>query len=94
MHHRTCCVNWAFASVWLIASASLFAAEARPVRVAVIGGMVETGFWNALAQRFEESTGLKVVVVASGTSVSEPAGSWGTTHTGYSAKGPWSIVER
>jgi len=36
------------------------------VRVAVIGGMVETGFWEALAERFEKATGNKIEVVSSG----------------------------
>jgi len=49
-----------------------FAAEDAPVsqsqtvRCAVIGGMVETGFWKAVCQRFEKATGHKVEVVASG----------------------------
>jgi len=51
----------------LVACASTFAAEPATVRVAVIGGIVETGFWEALSERFEESTGHKVEVVASGT---------------------------
>jgi tungstate transport system substrate-binding protein len=36
------------------------------VRCVVIGGMVETGFWQALSDRFEKSTGIHVSVVASG----------------------------
>ena len=36
------------------------------MRVAVIGGMVETDFWEAVSRRFEEATGRKVEVVASG----------------------------
>jgi len=51
----------------LVACASTFAAEPETVRVAVIGGIVETGFWQALSERFEESTGHEVEVVASGT---------------------------
>ncbi len=36
------------------------------IRAAVIGGMVDTSFWDALTQRFEEQTGYKVEVVATG----------------------------
>jgi tungstate transport system substrate-binding protein len=36
------------------------------VRAAVIGGMTMTGLWPAISQMFEEQTGLKVVVVATG----------------------------
>jgi tungstate transport system substrate-binding protein len=42
------------------------AAEPQTIRVAVIGGMTETGFWKALAERFEKATGHKIEVVASG----------------------------
>ena len=36
------------------------------IRCAVIGGMIETGMWQAVAARYEEKTGDKVQVVASG----------------------------
>ncbi len=36
------------------------------VRVAVIGGMFETGFWDALAQRYEQETGVHVELIAAG----------------------------
>ncbi|HEY1549627.1 MAG TPA: substrate-binding domain-containing protein, partial [Kofleriaceae bacterium] len=36
------------------------------IRVAVIGGMVETGFWRDLAARYELMTGNKINIVASG----------------------------
>jgi tungstate transport system substrate-binding protein len=36
------------------------------IRVAVIGGMVETGFWRELAGRYELTTGNKIEIVASG----------------------------
>jgi tungstate transport system substrate-binding protein len=36
------------------------------IRVAVIGGMVETGFWRDLAARYELTTGNKIDIVASG----------------------------
>jgi tungstate transport system substrate-binding protein len=42
------------------------AAEPQTVKVVVIGGMVETGFWQVLAQRFEQATGRKVELVAAG----------------------------
>jgi len=41
-------------------------AESQTVRCAVIGGMVDTGFWQDLSQRFEKATGHKVEVVARG----------------------------
>ena len=36
------------------------------VRVAVIGGMTFTGFWNALAERYEKQTGVYVDLIATG----------------------------
>jgi tungstate transport system substrate-binding protein len=36
------------------------------VRVAIIGGMNETGFWQALSDRFTQSTGIKVLLLAAG----------------------------
>jgi tungstate transport system substrate-binding protein len=36
------------------------------VRVAVIGGMVWTGFWGALADRYEAETGVRVDLIAAG----------------------------
>ncbi len=36
------------------------------VRVAVIGGMFETGFWNALADRYEKQTGVQIRLIAAG----------------------------
>lgn len=45
------------------------AAAPRPlqtVNVAVIGGMLETGFWQEVATRFESKTGHKVKLAASG----------------------------
>lgn len=43
---------------------------ARPngqtVKVAVIGGMIETGFWQALAERYQAARGNRVEVVAAG----------------------------
>jgi tungstate transport system substrate-binding protein len=36
------------------------------VRVAVIGGMFFTGFWNALAERYEQQTGVRVELIATG----------------------------
>jgi tungstate transport system substrate-binding protein len=60
-----------FTFVLVFCNACGFATAAPPttapsVRVAVIGGMNDTGFWDALAQRFEKSTGIHVEVVASG----------------------------
>lgn len=36
------------------------------IRVAVIGGMVFTGFWNALAERYESQAGVRVELIAAG----------------------------
>ena len=36
------------------------------IRCAVIGGMTDTGLWDAVTQRFEKATGIKTVVVATG----------------------------
>lgn len=38
----------------------------QTVRVAVIGGMVETGFWHEIATQFERATGHKVELASSG----------------------------
>jgi tungstate transport system substrate-binding protein len=40
--------------------------QAVTVRCAVIGGMTDTGFWQALGERFEEAAGFKLEVVATG----------------------------
>jgi tungstate transport system substrate-binding protein len=45
------------------------AALSRPkqtLRVAVVGGMLETGFWSAIAERYERATGDKLELAASG----------------------------
>lgn len=42
------------------------ATQPRVLRVAVIGGMNETGFWDALAKRFESATGIHVEAVVTG----------------------------
>src|SRR5689334_3718745 len=39
---------------------------APTVRVAVIGGMNETGFWQAIAERFEKQSGIHVESLATG----------------------------
>jgi tungstate transport system substrate-binding protein len=36
------------------------------VRCAVIGGMIDTGFWDALSERFQKATGVAIELVASG----------------------------
>lgn len=36
------------------------------IKVAVIGGMLETGFWQALSERYEAARGNKIEVVATG----------------------------
>jgi len=40
--------------------------EKRPVRVAVIGGMLRTGLWPEIAKRFEADTGYKVELAVAG----------------------------
>ena len=47
---------------------SLTKGGAERIRVAVIGGMVETGFWQTLAKRFEDSSGnrYRIELVAMG----------------------------
>ena len=54
----------------LVACSSKKGEPAKPppqtIRVAVIGGMVETGFWPEIAQRFERATGHKVELASSG----------------------------
>ena len=49
-------------------SASVFAQETKPqtIRCAVIGGMHDTGLWQAVGERFEKATGHKVEMVARG----------------------------
>jgi tungstate transport system substrate-binding protein len=41
-------------------------ATGQRIKVAVIGGMIETGFWQALAERYEAARGNKIEVVATG----------------------------
>jgi tungstate transport system substrate-binding protein len=45
-------------------------AASRPtgqtIRVAVIGGMIETGFWQALAERYQAARGNRIEVAAAG----------------------------
>jgi len=36
------------------------------IKVAVIGGMIETGFWQALAERYQAARGNRIEVVATG----------------------------
>lgn len=41
-------------------------AQGPSIRVAVIGGMVFTGFWNALAERYQAQTGVRLELIAAG----------------------------
>src|ERR1700733_3122142 len=62
--------------IWLAALAIVACAKhdapspARPtgqvIRVAVIGGMIETGFWQELAERYEHARGNKIELAATG----------------------------
>jgi tungstate transport system substrate-binding protein len=47
-------------------SAAATTAPGPNVRVAVIGGMVFTGFWNVLAERYQKESGVRVDVIAAG----------------------------
>lgn len=38
----------------------------QTIRVAVVGGMMETGFWSEIAARYERTSGDKIELVASG----------------------------
>ncbi len=40
--------------------------DQAPIRCAVIGGMMDSGLWQAVSERFEKATGQRVVVVAHG----------------------------
>ncbi len=46
----------------------IFSGSPQQIRVAIIGGMVETGFWQALSEQFEKATGnrYKIEVVSMG----------------------------
>ncbi|MDX2094259.1 MAG: substrate-binding domain-containing protein [Kofleriaceae bacterium] len=48
------------------APAALPARPRQTLRVAVIGGMMETGFWPAIQERYERVSGDKIELVASG----------------------------
>jgi tungstate transport system substrate-binding protein len=56
----------AIISVGLSDCCPALSAEPETVRVAVIGGMAETGFWQAVSERFQKATGHAVEVVAYG----------------------------
>lgn len=53
---------------------SVDAAEKRPIRVAVIGGMTSTGMWQELAATFEAETGWPTTLIITGPKgvISEP----------------------
>ena len=55
----------AFATLALSSCATV-TEEKRPVRVAVIGGMMKTGLWPEIARRFEADSGYKVELRAAG----------------------------
>jgi tungstate transport system substrate-binding protein len=44
--------------------------DGQTIRAAVIGGMVETGFWQALAERYRQETGVRVRILAAGPKTS------------------------
>ena len=50
----------------VLASCATATREKRPVRVAVIGGMMKTGLWPEMARRFESDTGWKVELTVAG----------------------------
>ena len=63
---------YAFAATMLVAcgadngAPSGSPATPQTVRVAVIGGMIETGFWQELTQRYESASGNKIELEAAG----------------------------
>jgi tungstate transport system substrate-binding protein len=61
-------IGMVLASVVSMPTAAQEAVAKKPVvvRVAVIGGMMDTEFWPGIADRFERATGHRVEVVASG----------------------------
>jgi tungstate transport system substrate-binding protein len=54
------------AGVVALSPALVLAAEPLTVRCAIIGGMSDTGFWPALAERFERESGVRAEVVVTG----------------------------
>lgn len=59
----------------LVTACQPAAQKPRPVRVAVIGGMVVTGLWQHVAEQFEKDTGCPVEVVATGPNPTFATGS-------------------
>jgi len=55
-----------FLALLALTSCATAAREKRPVRAAVIGGMIRTGLWPELARRFETDTGCKVELAITG----------------------------
>lgn len=53
-------------TVLCLTSCATATKEKRPVRVAVIGGMMKTGLWPEIAKRFEAESGYKVELAMSG----------------------------
>ena len=56
-----------FLLVLLLASCARHEVNEHVVRVAIIGGMMHTGLWAAITDKFEAKTGYKIEVVAAGT---------------------------
>lgn len=64
MRTQTCIKSRLLAVVVLLGT-QLYAEETRPpVRAAVINGMIMTGFWQALTERFTRQSGIKVELAA------------------------------
>lgn len=59
-------MRWLFALALVACHGDAAAPPPSTIRCAVIGGMLETGFWPELAGRYERLTGNKVVLVATG----------------------------
>ena len=57
---------WRGTSVSMPAMAAPYDGPGPVVRVDVIGGMFETGFWSALSERYLKETGVHVVLMATG----------------------------
>jgi tungstate transport system substrate-binding protein len=66
MNQRTFLGIGALLIVLCLTGCGTMVREKRPVRVAVIGGMMKTGLWPEIAKRFEADTGYKVELTMSG----------------------------
>src|SRR6185503_11469110 len=66
MKRHTCLVISSLLVTLALTGCATAKPEKRPVRVAVIGGMLKTGLWPEIAKRFEADSGYKVELAMSG----------------------------